>query len=194
MNQLQLLLCMLGSAAGACSAGFYGSASFCAKCPRGYYRGAGAPLVAGKAVCEPCAHGSYGWETGQAQCILCGAGRYSKVLAATSDRSCTRCNPGKFTPVDGSTVCIDCPTGKYAYYRDSMGCDACIPGSITTIPPKVVVSTAAEECEPCIAGQFSTASHIACEKCPSGKYNDKKYCFSSNSADNVHSNLSNANR
>mmetsp|Transcript_6475 Transcript_6475/g.11743 ORF Transcript_6475/g.11743 Transcript_6475/m.11743 type:complete len:1088 (+) Transcript_6475:165-3428(+) len=86
---------------------------------------AGKGSDAGSASCTNCEPGSY--STGNSTCILCSAGTYSEISAATSADVCVMCEAGKVS-VKGAaseTNCTACTSGK----EPSQDQTSCVCGS-----------------------------------------------------------------
>lgn len=56
-------------------------------------------------ICTQCVAGRYKIASGFADCIKCGAGKYSDEAGATSHSSCLKCPPNS-TSLAGSSVCV----------------------------------------------------------------------------------------
>jgi hypothetical protein len=56
----------------------------------------------------------------------CEAGTYKN--AAASAAACSKCEKGKYAPVDASRVCLDCGSGTFAAQVASRACDICPSG------------------------------------------------------------------
>ena len=133
MHVLRLTVLLTAFASGAsaeCAPGEYSAQnSVCTPCPVGTYEyyGSCRSCRAGtfsdtpaSIACENCGTGKYSDIDGNidsANCILCVAGRYSTVMAATNIVSCIGCANGKYSSVVGSgssSNCQNCDAGKYS--------------------------------------------------------------------------------
>eukprot|EP00941_MAST-03F_sp_MAST-3F-sp1_P002919 g2919.t1 len=84
-------------------------------------------------ACTECPIGKY-WERLEniSRCISCPAGKAATYTQnePTSARpiACTHCEAGKFAPLPGTPICLNCPSGSITNTGNSVGaehCDAC---------------------------------------------------------------------
>jgi hypothetical protein len=159
--------------------GIYTLATRCAPCGPGY-------VDQGAASCVPCPPGAYQPGVGSA-CILCEAGRFSKLSAADSVAACEACSTGQYssagsptctfcaagqadTDSNASTVCSSCAAGRYAGCG-TITCARCAPGKVDAD------SNPATPCTACPAGQSWQAagtnnSISTCILCQAGRYDN----------------------
>ena len=64
-------------------------------------------------TCRACAAGFYKPLLGRQACEQCIEGKFSDVVAATSEDVCQTCTPGKYTTTPGQAECQWCEPGKY---------------------------------------------------------------------------------
>ena len=179
-----------------CNGGKYQNergATLCKTCPKGFYR-----KKTGQSFCIECELGRYMMSTQAQACLMCPEGRFGdqKALecAAFCVNDCKACSKGTFQILEGQTSiesCSDCQAGKYSdidglptntcklcgkgKYNPSLGskeetrCLLCDIGRYSDI--KGVTSSTA--CKNCSFGEYSDelglASSARCKKCQTGK-------------------------
>ena len=150
--------------------------SYCAPCRAGQY--------AAGSTCVPCPSGT--WSTGPSivcQGSPCMPGRYGAVGQVHADASvCVACKAGKFQPLSGAGMCLQCPAGtrraanatatagytmckgkpcavgRYGRKHQS-GCSACPKSTVAVFPGSYA-------CMRCKVGFFPDANHTVCTKSP----------------------------
>ena len=135
--------------------------TFCAKCPNGKY----SSIVAGTSVLN-CTE----WTDCKAGYMIFSAGNFN------SDRSCSKCTPGKYSVLKNSLDCATCPVGKY---HDLVGASSvhncttsvrCHPGSYIF---KESTATSPRQCSKCGPGKYQDEENkIECKNCIEGRYNN----------------------
>ena len=123
----------------------------------------------GNPRCSESPSGSVGWEncvcspgfTGpdHNNCVKCAGGKYKSVASSSV---CTNCPAGKYSTI-GASVCTDCPAGTYSASTGATDCQNC---SVNT--QSLVGSTALTSCL-CSPG-FTGPDHNNCVNCAGGKY------------------------
>ena len=111
-----------------CPAGTYfgAVASICINCEVGKYS------ITASSTCTNCPAGAYSTVTGTSACVNCEAGKYSNLVGVSV---CTNCAGRYYSTVIGATtssVCVQCPTGKYASpgSNNANACRTCFPGEV----------------------------------------------------------------
>lgn len=80
---------------------------------------------------------------GESSCLTCQANNY-EYQDESGQGECKKCEAGK--ELQGSTICVDCPAGKFKAGRDG-------------------------PCQDCVLGQFAdTTGNTECKLCPKGKF------------------------
>ncbi|CAJ1368857.1 unnamed protein product [Effrenium voratum] len=104
-----------------CPAGYVWSLQLgCVACSQGTFEQDG--------VCEMCAMGSFGNQTGLDSCFECEPGTCGKAEGA---RFCKDCAPGSAVASFGATECIACPKGRYTQEEGLGQCRECPSGRST---------------------------------------------------------------
>ena len=141
-----------------------GSAS-CFKCSIGKFHNNNSKIVE-HGDCDACPEGTYGNESGLAECFPCPTNKTSsekstsilnctckKGFANSTNNSCIFCEPGTFKNETGDGTCSVCAAGKRSAENRS-------------------------ECLTCEHGKYSTIQSSTCTACPGGKYTtDGLKCF-----------------
>ena len=171
-------------------------------CPKGFTGPTGQ-------ACTSCAVGWYKDSVGPASCVSCDGGKYSTVVAATSNTctpcpansnspgasgaatSCT-CNQGH-TGSDGGS-CTACGTGQYKATTGAALCDSCAAGKASNAQGAILESTCgtcaagkyatmgSASCTDCSRNWFSAAAAGSCTKCPAGSATGHTTTLSGNTA------------
>ncbi len=89
-----------------CEPGMHIVNASCVVCPAGKYEFSGR--------CEDCLAGQYSSSDASESCRLCGKGKFSTVLGASSALVCIMCKAGKYQDVQGETFCKDCRVNSYS--------------------------------------------------------------------------------
>ena len=112
----------------------------------------------------------------------CSAGEYQEAGVS----SCSACEPGTYTSLEGSALCLDCALGKFANSSGASECMECGPGKYQSEEGKshclecqqgtfTSTSTTKYACIECDAGRYQNATgQEECIACPVGKYQDKR--------------------
>ena len=93
-----------------------GGSALCVECAVGRYQN-----VLGSVMCKKCSPGAHTSKGGMPLCEKCPIGKFGNVTV----QSCSRCFPGRWTDVPGSTYCKSsslCPVGKLANVEGT-GCE-----------------------------------------------------------------------
>jgi hypothetical protein len=98
-----------------------------------------------------------------------------------NERSCSPCEIGTYSALQGSLVCTTCPEGTYGVASGLSVCVSCVPGTYWSFSNrqaqclpcpsgKFNVASAQVQCQTCLANTFSDAVGLAtpCSTCPSG--------------------------
>ncbi len=133
----------------------------CLKCQPGKFKNKNSHL---DPTCEPCplGLGTEQADSGKAECISCGSGRY-----ATSAGICQSCPAGKYweSSTAGTTACTNCGFGDYSYSGQS-SCYQCDAGHFSNAPKN-------QPCTPCGPGSYADErSQHGCKSCPAGKFSN----------------------
>ncbi len=203
-----------------CSKGYYSDGTEeCKPCPKGQYQpneGSESCLKAlqgqyvpieGAISPTPCPKGQYQPNEGRESCILCSEGQYQDEQGQASCKSCeagyycnsegmenmTPCPKGTYSPTTNakeSSVCTDCPEGKYAANQGSSSCTnceggkwsgigystcsltcsagyACLNGIKTKCPINTYSTSGSSSCSPCASGKYSFSGSSTCLSCSS---------------------------
>lgn len=102
-----------------------------------------------------------------------GVGSTGSLHACAFGDHCASCNRGYelITEVDEilgttSSLCDECPAGKYQDVAGVLSCKECPPGFVSEV--------AAMECTACLAGKYQDdAVDLSCKECPVGKFQDQ---------------------
>ena len=135
-----------------------GSVYTCFLCPAGSWSNTGA------SVCDSCPSGTYSDEGGT-KCTSCSAGTWQSAIGSSS---CSHCEAGKYSTVEGATEsdCAICPSGTYSL-KESSSCSKCLAGSWQS-------GMGSSNCENCATGTYSTSfgaiSSSDCQDCEPGTY------------------------
>ncbi|XP_041364224.1 uncharacterized protein LOC121379643 [Gigantopelta aegis] len=147
----------------ACTAGTYANQSknICESCSKGFYQD-----VKGQPVCKKCPDGTSTKDIhakNVSQCIeLCKPGEFSNTTMVP----CNKCPVASYQPNNGSTECIDCPSGRETEDSGSTSEDECKAFCI----PGYVSSNGLEQCVPCPKNTYSSAPRSKyCTQCPPDK-------------------------
>jgi hypothetical protein len=135
-------------------------------------------------TCEACVAGKYKNDIGSADCIDCGADKYSSATGAVTESSCSSCliysviSSGSdaiedckcvsgYTGLDGTT-CEACVAGKYKNGIGSADCINCGADKYSSATGAVAESS----CSSCLIYSVSSSGSDAMEdcKCVSGHY------------------------
>ena len=168
-----------------CSWGKYSNADHtaCYDCPAGRFGGAdGLHLSLG---CTSCKAGRFNAQTGQKNAFACEECdfKFSTAAAASckyqestcphgtfaeiENKSCTVCDPGRFTRAQGERQCTSCGAGQYGM-ANRTGCIRCPPGRAN--PFKGMPSF--DSCILCQPGTHSTLDQTQCQNCSAGSYSE----------------------
>jgi len=123
-------------------------------------------------------------------CTSCSAGKFTDASQPPWPSACTLCKSGTYTSQTTSTICNDCPVGKFSS-EDRTGCITCSAGQYTfnktscvdcesgRYAPRALTGscllcgagshTNTSGCATCQAGRFSLAETQLCELCAEGK-------------------------
>jgi DNA-binding beta-propeller fold protein YncE len=112
-----------------CRPGMHILESSCTNCPAGKYENSG--------VCTDCLAGQFSSSEASESCQLCGKGKYSIILGASSESVCNMCDAGKYQDVQGVTFCQNCKVNSYSAEVGAISdavCEPCpeIPVQMTT--------------------------------------------------------------
>ncbi|EQC41316.1 hypothetical protein SDRG_01291 [Saprolegnia diclina VS20] len=140
----------------------FGAASSCKPCYPGWTCSGG--------FATPCPLGTYTLDA--TSCVVCPAGSACRqglrstcgvgTFAPSGAPHCSRCLPGTFANVTGSSVCLACPPGQSSnYMRDH--CLPCAPGGYANAPGSY-------PCVACPANAFAPSGQSTCAACPSGTW------------------------
>ena len=170
--------------------------TYCAKCPKGTYRGAEDDVM----QCKDCLIGTYQDRVEQTVCIDCKAGTYQIKIATLN---CDNCPFGWYRPSDAAppnTKCFQCPSGFTTIWNASSSCEMCDRGqySLESRPGHCIqcetgyftkskahigtkclscdfgeISGLQSLCKLCDLGQYALGKG-QCEQCPKGFYQDVK--------------------
>jgi len=185
----------------ACAAAFYSyhDRSKCVPCSVNSYSPAQSDSISScicnagwsgqKGVCTACVPGKYKTNSAIHACTVCGAGKYSDVVNASTDTcracaaafysyhdrsKCVPCSVNSYSPAQSNSIasCI-CNAGWSGQNGD---CLACVPGKYKTSSGNVV-------CTECGAAKYSdvlNASTDTCSECTAGLYphHDRSKCVS----------------
>lgn len=132
-------------------------------------------------VCATCYAGRYKTEKGPQDCTLCGSGKFSTAVGASSAGTCENCH--EFTVAEaGSSVrsdchcksgyftedigldtakCVQCKQGSYNSELNAVSCSMCSSGKYTAD----FGATSGERCITCESG-YSEEGFAQCEPCP----------------------------
>ena len=130
----------------------------CQDCPSGSFASSGA------SACWSCPDGQVLAlrEVGVPLCQNCSAGYYSANTSV-----CSECPPGKYNPLPMQTTCTNCSAGLYSRFTAASSLTACHNCSAGTHGPEA----GATACIDCAAGEYSTKSSMtACDGCPWGTF------------------------
>ena len=168
---------------------------FCDYCEAGKFR-------TSTTECTDCVAGKWSPDTGSTSsttCQKCLAGKYHDNVGQTSFTSCLVCSEGSVTltspsnseyvSVDGASVCVHCPTGKFwtaknngvsecldcqeGEYQDNeeaTTCKSCPHNEYSGVAADEESKQGATECSACEAGKFLSIEDKKCESCSKGKY------------------------
>jgi hypothetical protein len=78
-------------------------------------------------------------------CTVCGAGRYSSTVGASSSATCIECSSGNYS-LSSSTTCTVCGTGTHSASAGSSSCAQCLAGNY--------LNSTLSLCLPCPPGSF----------------------------------------
>ncbi|GMH76975.1 hypothetical protein TrST_g2739 [Triparma strigata] len=184
-----------------CAAGMYSGVSglaACVDCIAGKYLTDSATLAEehdNELDCITCDAGHHSG-AGAALCDGCGAGKYSEI-PIVNEEDCVICESGKYTVAEGSTSCVDCPSGTFledeasdkGFHDQDSDCVVCSHGKYSIEPASPVCVECAvgkflednafdmlnhdseEDCIICAAGKFTAVTGtFACNLCASGTY------------------------
>jgi hypothetical protein len=114
---------------------------------------ASAFVASGAIACEVCGVGFTGSNPDVA-CLICEPGHYQDEIGQPQ---CKTCDPGKYTPAEGSvsvSACIDCAFNDYQPTAGSASCLTCSVGSQPEGGAGQWVNTGAVACDACEPGQY----------------------------------------
>ena len=171
-----------------------GGAAGCESCAVGKFT-----ERASESVCENCPIGYTAASEGSTKCISCGVGTYGlshntctscpegwhRSDKHTDYTTCVVCPQGKNIEYQGSSLCLDCPAGKFgsaektctdcpmAWYRDPTA-EESVTTECTLCPIGWETQKQGEPtCSKCEAGKFGSKKGV-CAACPVGKFQDGK--------------------
>ena len=108
--------------------------------------------------CSACAASTYQPLSGQSECVICAAGRFS---AEDNAIDCEECPAGRSQPVSGQSECIVCLPGMYAA-SGSINCDHCPYDTYSSSPE-------AAFCDPCPDNMKAGLGQSYCSRCLPGE-------------------------
>eukprot|EP01048_Picozoa_sp_COSAG05_P015817 COSAG05_NODE_1954_length_3791_cov_5.358884_1_plen_1088_part_00 len=172
----------------ACSAGSYDhdndTATSCLDCPVGRFSGiTGATTCIGE--CPAARQYAPLGSTSSAQCRNC---TQNCSIAGTEDADCdratqcTECEPGFYDPVEGGSLCLQCPAGtsteeqkgqtrcddcETGQYQGQPGMASCINCASGRYNPQKKADSA-DMCQECGEGRYSAESATECTQCHPG--------------------------
>jgi hypothetical protein len=111
--------------------------------------------------------------------VVCGQGKSSAVIGATSSLACAPCTPGTSTGgLEGAETCSNCPAGSSAPSTGYAMCAACVPGTYSENGAstactacdagKYANQVGLDSCLVCDPGHFSGSGAVVCNACPGG--------------------------
>jgi hypothetical protein len=121
----------------------------------------------GFGACTPCQGGTYGVKTeyGLHSCAMCTSGKYSIQVGQNDSSVCGDCPLGKYVAESGATQCDKCPPGNKCSVRGLKMFTNCEEGTFQSQFEKI-------SCTLCPVGTYQDElSQTACTQCPAGKHN-----------------------
>jgi hypothetical protein len=151
--------------------------------------------------CVPCIQGTYKSEFGSAACSICPAGKYSLLLAASSESACElcpsgtdsdslrrqcECLAGSYPVSELDRECAPCPIGNFKKSQGNFVCnETCGAHETSLLGAKSLQDCfcntgysrgASGQCLACEPGTFKpdAGDHKNCTKCSEGKYSESE--------------------
>ena len=153
-----------------CDAGKYAAVGGCTDCQKGRYR---SESKHSNAECVLCGIGKYSDAEGATTCASCGEGKSVEPGAGIGIASCDDCSAGKFAAMAGDPEgCQDCFTGWYTADTGALVCKLCPAGKSHLLGERGEKVLA--NCKQCPAGKIGTpdasaAGTSGCQPCTEAK-------------------------
>ena len=153
-----------------CDAGKYAAVGGCTDCQKGRYR---SESKHSNAECVLCGIGKYSDAEGATTCASCGEGKSVEPGAGIGIASCDDCSAGKFAAMAGDPEgCQDCFTGWYTADTGALVCKLCPAGKSHLLGERGEKVLA--NCKQCPVGKIGTpdasaAGTSGCQPCTEAK-------------------------
>ncbi|GMH90014.1 hypothetical protein TrST_g10996 [Triparma strigata] len=106
--------------------------------------------------------------------VSCEAGKASSTKGATSESTCTSCEPGSYTTTEASTSCTSCEAGRYSSTVSATSVDTCI-----VCEAGKAAAAGSSSCTSCIGSYSTTEGSASCTQCAAGRYSSTPSATSS---------------